>query len=144
MTGFETWSFSIEAGRGIGMHEKRARDDTIRRWPSNEPPEPEWDKLNFNYLLQDDLPREPADNEPMFAITFGSLEFTDHQKKMLEPPEKRLSELRFPKSFEDRVRRQRRGDKRRSKWGEQAPRHLYGQFIETVVEASTSRRGSRT
>ena len=67
-------------------------------------------------MLQDDLPRETADNEPMFATTYGSLELTDHQKKMLEPPEKRLSELRFPKSFEDRVRRQRRGDRRKSKW----------------------------
>ena len=114
VTGLEDWSFNIEAGRGIGRHEKRSRDERIDSWIENVPPEPDWNRLEHNYLLQDDMPVEPEADEPMFSMAFGSLELDEHQIKMLEPPEKRVDALKFPKSLGDRVRRV-RSNNRKSK-----------------------------
>ena len=79
VTGLEPWSFSIEPGRGICDHEKRTRDEAIARWVNNVPPEPEWDRLEINYLIQDDLPAEPSAEDPLFAIEFRNLELSEHQ-----------------------------------------------------------------
>ena len=95
VTGFEDWSFSIEPGRGIGRHEKRNRDARIDSWDKNIPPEPDWSKLNENYLLQDDLPVEPEADEPMFSMAFTSLELDEHQISMLQPPEPMVT-MRWP------------------------------------------------
>ena len=115
VTGFESWSFSIQPGRGICDHEKTTRDEKIARWVNNIPPEPDWDRLNINYLIQDDLPAEPESMEPIFELALSSLELTDHQKLMLEPPESRLKNLVFPKSIRDRAT-VKRSCKRRNKW----------------------------
>ena len=117
VTGFETWSFSIEPGRGISDHEKRTRDEKIARWVNNVPPEPEWERLELNYLVQDDLPAEPERDDPIFAIEMRSLELTDHQKTMLETPEERMAKMVFPMSIRDRASIQRKR-KRKNKWAE--------------------------
>ena len=115
VTGFEEWSFSTQPGRGISLHEKRIRDAKIASWVDNVPPEPNWERIEHNFLVQDDIPREPEGDEPIFSIEFRSLELTEHQKKMLEPPEKRMDSMVFPKSYKDRATRRRR-QKRSCKW----------------------------
>ena len=117
VTGFEPWSFSIEPGRGICDHEKRTRDEAIARWVNNVPPEPQWDRLEINYLIQDDLPAEPSAEDPLFAIMFGNLELSEHQQAMLETPESRIAKLVFPRSIRDRATLKRK-QKRKSKWAE--------------------------
>ena len=140
VTGLEPWSFSIEPGRGIQDHEKRTRDEKIARWVDNVPPEPEWERLDINYLIQDDLPAEPAPEDPIFAVEFRSLELTEHQKLMLETPESRIAKLIFPRSIRDRATL-RRKQKRKSKWAEK----LRGVFLgKSSKKCASVERGLRT
>ena len=103
VTGLEEWSFSIQPGRGIGFHELRRRDETIENWIKNVPPAPDWEFLENNYLVQDDLPAEPEAHDPIFDLELAALELTDHQRAMFKPPEERIAEIVFPKSIHDRA-----------------------------------------
>ena len=103
------------------------RDTIARSWPGNVPPEPDWDRLDRgnNALVTDDLPSRPEDNEPVFDMVFASLELTEHQRAMLEPPEKRIQALQFPKSIQDRAR-VKRGAGQKSRWRNKLKGHFVG------------------
>ena len=128
VSGREPWSFPIEPGKGITENEVRNRDAAIRAWTENVPPEPDWENLREgNYTLQEDLPEDPAEDEPIFALGLDSLELTDEQKAMLQPPETRIRELLFPASIQARARK-RRISKKTSKWAEKFRGVFSGKF----------------
>ena len=57
------------------------------------PPVPDWEFLDGNFLVEDDLPAEPdAEEDAVFDMEFAALELTEHQKLSI----KRLS---FPRFF---------------------------------------------
>ena len=100
VTGLEPWSHSIEAGRSIPSALAKRRDQIVESWENNEPPVPDWDFLEGNFLVEDDLPAEPQEaEEPVFEIEVRSLELTEHQKAMLEPPQERLDNFVFPQTY---------------------------------------------
>ena len=141
VTGLEPWSYSIEPGRGIPTELARRRDEIVRQWENNVPPVPDWDFLEGNFLVVDDLPAEPEDpEEPVFEIELRSLELTEHQKTMLKPPEERLQEIVFPKSIRDRAT-VKRAVRRKSKWASK----FRGVFAGTITRkwAERLRKGER-
>ena len=46
VTGDEPWSFSTLPGRGVTPRLAKERDDAVRQWQNNEPPEPNWSWLD--------------------------------------------------------------------------------------------------
>ena len=97
---------------GIAPRLAKQRDDAVRQWQNNEPPEPDWSWLDGRVLLADDMPEEPGPEEVVFDVPFQSLELTEHQKHMLKSPEERVSELVFPASIRSRVQTRRRANRK--------------------------------
>ena len=115
VTGHEPWSFNTLPGRGIPSRLAQQRDLLVENWENNVPPVPDWDFLEGNLLVEDDLPAEPEAEEPLFDMVFQDLNLTEHQKAMLKPPEERMKEVVFPKSIRDRAT-SRRKNTRKCKW----------------------------
>ena len=103
VAGYEPWSFPIEAGRGIPTALAKKRDQIVEIWEDNVPPVPDWEFLEGNYLVVDDLEEEPAAEEPVFDMDLAELNLDEHQKAMLKPPEERIKHIVFPKSIQDRA-----------------------------------------
>ena len=76
VTGQETWSFSIVPGRGVRADLVRQRDQIVENWELNVPPEPDWETLEGNYLVHDDMEPEPQPEEPVFDMEFSNLVLT--------------------------------------------------------------------
>ena len=116
VTGFEPWSFSVEAGEGIPTALAEKRDEIVKAWQGNEPPVPSWEFLERNTEV-DDLEPEPSNEEPVFEMAVRDLALTEHQKAMLEPPEERIENLVFSASIQARARENRqRGRNRKNEW----------------------------
>ena len=85
--GDEDWSFKTLPGRGIPPRLAKQRDDVAMAWPSNIPPEPDWNIIESAMcLVQEDLPREPEPDEVVFDMSVSGLELTEHQQLMLKNP----------------------------------------------------------
>ena len=122
------------AGRGIPPRLAKERDDEVRQWPNNEPPEPDWSWLDGQVFVPDDIPEQPEPDEPIFEVPFQCLELTDHQKHMLKSPEDRVSELIFPASITSRAKAKRKL-RRKKQVGEQVQGPFYGQERSQVGRA---------
>ncbi len=125
VTGDEPWSFCVEAGRGIPPRLKKERDLLVSSWEGNEPPEPDWAWLDGHLFEQDDEVDEPAPQDLVLEVAFSTLELTEHQKAMLQPPEKRLENLVFPASLASRAVKQRK-TRRKSRWAAKFRGHFVG------------------
>ena len=130
VTGLEPWSCAIEPGRTIPPSFATRRDDIVRNWPSNEPPEPEWATLD-NHLWQEDFaPAErPAEEDFVVDLAFEHLELTEHQKHMLMPPEERIKQLVFPASLQNRIRHH-RTSRNKSRWAAKFQGHFVGKATQ--------------
>ena len=67
------------------------------------------------YILQDDLPEKPSDDEFELDFETKNLELTEHQKAMLLPPEIRIRNPVMPGSIRARVQCQQVA-RRKSRW----------------------------
>ena len=130
------------AGRGIPPRLAKERDDEVRQWPNNEPPEPDWSWLDGQVFVPDDIPEQPEPDEPIFEVPFQCLELTDHQKHMLKSPEDRVSELIFPASITSRVKAKRKFGRKTS--GRASSRaFLRARALASGPSASRARAGER-
>ena len=130
------------AGRGIPPRLAKERDDEVRQWPNNEPPEPDWSWLDGQVFVPDDIPEQPEPDEPIFEVPFQCLELTDHQKHMLKSPEDRVSELIFPAGITSRVMARR--NKSRKTSGRASSRAiLRARALASGPSASRARAGER-
>jgi hypothetical protein len=131
------------AGRGIPPRLAKERDDEVRQWPNNEPPEPDWSWLDGQVFVPDDIPEQPEPDEPIFEVPFQCLELTDHQKHMLKSPEDRVSELIFPASIKSRVRNHRRLT-RKNKWASKFKGLFTGKSARKWAERLKGKGGRAT
>ena len=131
------------AGRGITPRLAKERDDAVRQWPNNEPPEPDWSWLDGRVFLRDDIPEEPEPDEPIFDVPIQSLALSEHQKHMLKSPEERVSELVFPASITSRVKAKRKL-RRRNKWASKFQGHFLGKSARKWAERLKDKGGRET
>ena len=103
--GDEAWSFKTLPGRGIPAKLAKQRDDLALAWPSNIPPEPDWNLLETAFtLVQDDLPKVPEESEVIMDMSVARLDLTEHQLAMLKTPEQRIEQVKLRKSLADRAK----------------------------------------
>ena len=79
--------------RGISLALADVRVQAEAAWKDGSPPVPDWELLNRHepaYILQDDLPEKPSDDEFELDFETKNLELTEHQKATLLPPEIRI------------------------------------------------------
>jgi hypothetical protein len=123
VSGQESWSESTHPSRGITPKLCAKRDEIIKNWPNNIPPEPNWKLLDGEGFFQaDNAPEQMVEGEEPLELAFGDLELTAHQKIMLVPPEARLKTLLFPASLKRRALFQKHN--RKNRWGEKFTGHF--------------------
>jgi hypothetical protein len=123
VSGQESWSESTHPSRGITPKLCAKRDEIIKNWPNNIPPEPNWKLLDGEGFFQaDNAPEQMVEGEEPLELAFGDLELTAHQKIMLVPPEARLKTLLFPASLKRRALLLK--GNRKNRWGEKFTGHF--------------------
>ena len=94
--------FRLPPGKGISPDLANQRVQAEAAWNDGAPPTPDWEILNKNvppYIMQDDLPDNPSDDEFQLDFETKDLQLTEHQKAMLLPPEIRIKSLVMPASI---------------------------------------------
>ena len=112
--------FRLPPGKGISPDLANQRVQAEAAWNDGEPPTPNWENLNKNednYIMLDDLPDNPSEDEFQLDFETKDLQLTEHQKAMLLPPEIRIKSLLMPASIRARVQ-SKKVAKRRSRWAE--------------------------
>ena len=112
--------FRLPPGKGISPDLANQRVQAEATWNDGEPPTPNWENLNKNednYIMLDDLPDNPSEDEFQLDFETKDLQLTEHQKAMLLPPDKRIKNLQMPSSIKARVK-SKKVEKRRSRWAE--------------------------
>jgi hypothetical protein len=123
VSGQESWSEATQPSRGITPKLCAIRDEIIKNWPNNIPPEPNWSLLDGEGFFQADIaPAQMPEGEEPLELEFADLELTEHQKIMLVPPEARLKTLLFPASLKRRALQRRIN--RKNRWGEKFTSHF--------------------
>ena len=128
----EPYEPKLPPSRGIPPQAAIDRLESCRVWlAKGRAPKPDWDLLNAGIHLHDpDLEEndgnEENGEEPLeLDFRMESLELTEHQLLMLQPPEVRIKAIVYPEGIRKRAAFQ-GGKKRKSKWGGKFAKHFTG------------------